>query len=257
MPNMPEVDELVLATVKKIMPYGAFCSLDEYGQMEAFLHISEVAPRWIKNIHEFLKDGQRLVCKVYNVIPEKGQVDISLKRITESEKKRKLESVRHERRATKLFEVCTKQAKSTTHEAMAARKALSDRYGDLISAFDEISEKGEEALKDLKIEKGLAKALLMVAQKSMKKAKAELDRVGQITAWGPDGIEQIKKLLTSIKPPAETEVAVHYLGAPRYQFTISAKDFKEAQKALDGLMESLEADGKKGQITIEWEAVAE
>ena len=31
MADMPEQDELVLVTVKKIMPYGAFCSLDEYG----------------------------------------------------------------------------------------------------------------------------------------------------------------------------------------------------------------------------------
>ena len=45
--NMPEQDELVLSTVKKIMPYGAFCTLDEYSNREAFVHISEVAPRML------------------------------------------------------------------------------------------------------------------------------------------------------------------------------------------------------------------
>ena len=77
--KMPEQDEFVIATVKKIFPYGAFCSLDEYGGAEAFIHVSEVAPRWIKNIHEFLKEGQRIVAKVHRFVPEKNLVEISLR----------------------------------------------------------------------------------------------------------------------------------------------------------------------------------
>ena len=57
--ELPDHDELVIAVIKKIMPYGAFCSLPEYGNVEAFLHVSEVAPRWIKNIHEFISEGQK------------------------------------------------------------------------------------------------------------------------------------------------------------------------------------------------------
>ncbi|HQT44897.1 MAG TPA: S1 RNA-binding domain-containing protein, partial [Candidatus Micrarchaeota archaeon] len=99
--DMPEQDELVLATIKKIMPYGAFCALDEYQNKEAFVHISEVAPRWIKNIHEFLHEGEHVVAKVYNLILEKNQIDLSLKRVTPSEKKAKLEMVKRTRRADK------------------------------------------------------------------------------------------------------------------------------------------------------------
>src|SRR3989344_3328296 len=119
MPDMPEMDELVLATVKKIMPYGAFCALDEYAGREAFVHISEVAPRWIKNIHEFLHEGQKLVAKVYHIEAEKNQIDLSLKRVTESERKAKMEGSRREKRADKLFEVAVKIAKSTKSESFA------------------------------------------------------------------------------------------------------------------------------------------
>ncbi|MFH1448366.1 MAG: S1 RNA-binding domain-containing protein, partial [Candidatus Micrarchaeota archaeon] len=59
MMETPEKDELVIATIRKIFPYGAFCSLDEYDNKEAFVHISEVASRWVKNIHEFLKENQK------------------------------------------------------------------------------------------------------------------------------------------------------------------------------------------------------
>ena len=90
MAEIPEQDELVLAVIKKIMPYGAFCVLPEYKDAEAFLHVSEVAPRWIKNIHEFISEGQRHVVKIYHIDREKNQIDVSLKRVSEEEKKQVL-----------------------------------------------------------------------------------------------------------------------------------------------------------------------
>jgi translation initiation factor 2 subunit 1 len=80
--ELPEENELVMAVIKKILPYGAFCSLPEYNNLEAFLHVSEVAPRWIKNIHEFISEGQKHVVKVHHLDKEKNQVDISIKRVS-------------------------------------------------------------------------------------------------------------------------------------------------------------------------------
>jgi translation initiation factor 2 subunit 1 len=257
MPTLPEVDELVLATVKKILPYGAFCSLDEYSGQEAFLHISEVAPRWIKNIREFLHENQHLVAKVHNVIPEKGQVDISLKRLTEAERKRKLESVRHEKRSEKLFDVAIKHAKSTTQESMAAKRALEEKYGDMLIAFEKISEDGEGAISGLKIEKGLAASLLLVAQKSIRKSKAILRTVASITSYAPDGVLRVQSALSVLKAPEGGELEIHYLGAPRYQLSVSAKDFKDARKALEGMKEALEEKAKKEDMAVSFADIEE
>ncbi|MBM3228880.1 S1 RNA-binding domain-containing protein, partial [Candidatus Parvarchaeota archaeon] len=166
--QMPEQDELVLAVIKKIMPYGAFCALEEYGNREAFVHISEVAPRWIKNIHEFLHEGQKVVAKIYQLVPEKNQIDLSLKRVSEAERKRKLEMVKRTRRADKLFEVAVAQSKISPSEVLAAKTKILSKYGDMFDALEEISVSGEEAIKDLKLDRGLAKALLGIAQKNIK-----------------------------------------------------------------------------------------
>ena len=229
---MPEQDELVLATVKKIMPYGAFCTLDEYSAREAFVHISEVAPRWIKNIHEFLREGQHLVAKVYHIEAEKNQIDLSLKRVTESEKKAKMEGSRRERRADKLFEVALKIAKSTKTEEFAARQALDAKFGSVMDALDAIGEQGEAALAGVKIEKGLLKALLDVAAKNVKKARAEINGMLTLTSYAPDGVDAVKRILASAKP-AGAEFAILYLGAPKYQLRSVADDFKKAEKAME------------------------
>ncbi|MFA6213669.1 MAG: S1 RNA-binding domain-containing protein [Candidatus Micrarchaeia archaeon] len=255
MADMPEQDELVLATVKKIMPYGAFCSLDEYGGRESFVHISEVAPRWIKNIHEFLRDGQKLVAKVYHLDLEKGQIDLSLKRVTESEKKAKVEGNRREKRADKLFEVALKIAKSTKSEEIAARNALVDKHGSLIDSIEALSEQGEAAIAGLKIEKGLGKALLEVASKSMKKARAEVNGIFSLTVFSPDGVEAVRRIFSSVKKPSGADVEFLYLGAPRYQIRVVADDFKSADKALDDIVEALTSAAKPFPSSAEFSKI--
>jgi translation initiation factor 2 subunit 1 len=252
--QIPEQEELVLARVKKILPYGAFCMLDEYDNHEAFLHISEVAPRWIKNIHEFLKEGQRLVCKVHRVNPEKDQVDISLKRVTEADKKRKLEFKRRETRSAKLFEVAQKQSKASDTAAKKCRAVLIEEYDDLYDALEDIGESGEEAIEGLDIDKKLAKSLVEICAKSMKKPKAELKRVLQLVSYSSQGVEDIKKLLGSIKKPENVdELEIHYLGAPRYKLTIVAKDYKMASKAEEEITAYIDSVATKKKILYEFE----
>jgi len=237
---MPEQDELVLAVIKKIMPYGAFCALEEYGNREAFVHISEVAPRWIKNIHEFLHEGQKVVAKIYQLVPEKNQIDLSLKRVSEAERKRKLEMVKRTRRADKLFEVAVAQSKISPSEVLAAKTKILSKYGDMFDALEEISVSGEEAIKDLKLDRGLAKALLGIAQKNIKQVKASLKGILKLANYSSQGVTFIKNALGSATPPQGAQLKITYLGAPRYQIEVSAQDFKAAQKAMEGIVESIQ-----------------
>ena len=245
MADMPELEELVLATVKKIMPYGAFCTLDEYAAREAFVHISEVAPRWIKNIHEFLHDGQKLVAKIYHIDAEKNQIDLTLKGVSESEKKAKMEDSRRRKRTDKLFEVALKIAKSTKAEELSARTALAQKFGGIAEAFEAIGEQGESALGGIKIEKGLASALVEVASKSAKKAKAEVVWTLSLTSYSANGVEDVKKILSSAAKAQDAQLSLHYLGAPHYQMKAVAEDFKRAEKALEEAAQSMEASAKQ------------
>ncbi len=38
--NFPEQGDIVIATIKKITEFGAFCLLDEYAGQDAFIHVS-------------------------------------------------------------------------------------------------------------------------------------------------------------------------------------------------------------------------
>ena len=99
----PEPKELVVCTVKKILPHAAFVYLDEYNNLEAMLHVSEISSKWIKNIKDHISEGKRIVCKVMD-IKHRDHIDVSLKRVRSSETKRKLNELKSEQRTEKLIE---------------------------------------------------------------------------------------------------------------------------------------------------------
>lgn len=237
----------MLAVIKKIMPYGAFCTLPEYNNLEAFLHVSEVAPRWIKNIHEFISEGQRHVVKVHHIDREKNQVDISIKRVNEEEKKRKLEMVQNEKRGTKLLELSLAAAKAPV-TIDAARKEIEANFDDLYAAFKEMSLKGEDALKKVELPKALKAKMVEVAQKSIKKPVVEVGAVVDLVCYSADGLETLKKALS-----VEKGVEVSYLGAPHYKLLLSSPDYKSGQKRLENVLEHIKSYAQKNNCDFKVE----
>ncbi len=245
--ELPDKDELVIAIIKKIMPYGAFCILPEYENLEGFLHISEVAPRWIKNIHEFLSEGQRYVVKVHHVDREKNQVDISIKRVNEEEKKRKLELVQNEKKGAKLLELSIKSSKAKI-EIPQAREEIEKHYDDVFSCFKEASLEGDKALKDLDLPKQLKAEMVELAKKSIKKPVVEVDRIFTLVCYGGKGVELVKQALK-----IKEDVSISYLGAPKYKVSLIGEDYKSAEKKLEKVLEHIKAFADKNHCDFEAE----
>ncbi len=229
------------------MPYGAFCVLPEYNNLEAFLHVSEVAPRWIKNIHEFISEGQRYVVKVHHIDREKNQVDVSIKRVSEEEKKLKLEMAQNEKRGTKLLELSIAASKAQIDIA-AARKEIEAHFDDVYSCFKEASLKGEDALKKLELPKPLKAKIVEIAQKSIKKPVVEVHAIVTLVAYNPDGVSSIKGALK-----VGEDIAVHYLGAPRYKISLTAPDYKTGEKKLLAALEHIKTYAQKNNCDFKYD----
>lgn len=236
-----------MGIIKKIMPYGAFCILPEYNNLEAFLHVSEIAPRWIKNIHEFVSEGQRHVVKVIHVDHTKNQVDISIKRVSEEEKKRKLELIQNEKRGAKLLELSLKSAKVKL-DIVKAREEIETQYGDVYSCFKQVSLEGEDALKKLTLPKALKTQMAELAKKSIKKPIVEVDTVVSLVCYGPNGVDDIKKVLKT-----EEGIDIHYLGAPKYKLSLTASDYKTGEKKLSKMLEHIKALAQKNNCDFNYE----
>jgi len=248
--SLPEPDEFIVVSVNKVMPYGAFCSLDEYNGIEAFLHISEVSSGWIRNIREHVKEGQKLVCKIIRIDQEKRQIDLSLKRVTEADKKRKLESFQNEKRAQKLLEHVALKQKKTFQQAMReAGISLIEQYGDLFSAFEAIAQ-GETL--SVEIPKPWLDAISETVKLEIKPKEVSERAELSLQSFAGDGAERVKKVLLQISSLSSKGVSlsVHYLGAPNYFIGVTAPDHKAADKLLSKAEQLLES-AKKDKIEYE------
>jgi len=230
--NYPQTDEFLVGTVKKILPFGAVIALDEYDGLEAFVHISEVSNGWVRNIREHLKEGQKVVVKTVFIDVAKHQVDVSIKRISEGEKKRKLEAFQSEKRARKLFErTAAKLGKTMQAAMMEAGAPLMREYGSFWALFEALAA-GEEP--KTAIPKTWLASLKETASVEIKPKRAELRAVLTVKSIAGDGVKRVKAVLEKIAATKAEGIKtkIHYVSAPEYYFDVDAPDYKIADKFL-------------------------
>ena len=248
--DLPEVGEFVIIKISKIMPHGAYCKLTEYN-MDSYLPISEVSPGWIKNIHEFIKEGQQDVAKVIFVDREKRSVDVSLKKATSKDKKDKVSEYGLEKRAEGIFNKAIEGSKN--HERKQAIIAevskFAKTYNDIINGITE----GTDPLAGLK-EKEFKQFLYDLVAKTIKpKTYTVAYSMDLTTNDTKSGIKIIKEALIGIE---KSGIQVLYMGAPRYRLLATDASYpkaegkiKEAQKILESY-KNLEFSMKSSKVQV-------
>lgn len=78
-----KVGSVVDGTVSGITNFGAFVEIGE--GKTGLVHISEVADDYVKNIHDYLKDKQKVKVKILS-IENDGKISLSIKQATPSKK---------------------------------------------------------------------------------------------------------------------------------------------------------------------------
>merc|ERR1712137_131419 len=89
--DFPEVEEIVVVQVKRIVDMGAYVHLLEYGNSEGMMLLSELSKRRIRSVAKLLKVGRTEVCMVLRADHEKGYVDLSKRRVEADDLKLKTE----------------------------------------------------------------------------------------------------------------------------------------------------------------------
>ena len=153
MQEMPEQGEIVLATISKVMDHGAYVTLDEYDDIQGFLHISEIAPGWIRSVNRFVKDGEKKVLLVKKVNPSRGDIDLSLKQVSNDQKKQKLKEVKKFEKGKTLLQNVQEKAKLSDEEIEKLEDSIYSKFDSVYDAFIDIGRNGIDTIKDLKLTK--------------------------------------------------------------------------------------------------------
>lgn len=244
--GLPEVGEILICTVKRVLPDSVFVDLDEYNK-EAMIHISEVAPGRIRNIRDFVKEDKKVICKVLNVNKEKGYVDISLRRVNQAQKISKNNEYKQEQKAEKILDDLAKKQKTdlkTIYEKIGYN--ILEKYGTLTNCFNElVNEKTD--LKDLNVDKELTKNLVNLVKEKIKPPQVSIVATIKFETDASNGVEIIKKALGHHKDNIE----IGYISAPIYRLKVTSTDYKKAESLIRNLQEEVADYAKKNKAKFE------
>lgn len=237
--KLPEQGEYVIGIIKKIFDYGAICELIEYDNLEAFIPIREVASGWVKNIHEFIKEGQRVVCQVIHVNPEMRTIDASIKRVTEIAKKKKLEEYAAEKRAVNFLDMIAKKLNIESSKVEEIKSKILSKYNSLYDLFSD-AYNDTPTFKALDIPEEIKKEIKEKAEDVLSEKVFEL--TFKLTLQTFDTKKGIEKINNAIKFLKEKGFNVTYISAPNYQLTISTKNPQSIEKQIPKLIQKLEQE---------------
>ncbi|MHA1820944.1 MAG: translation initiation factor IF-2 subunit alpha [Promethearchaeota archaeon] len=253
--RFPEVDELVVAQVEKIESNHVYVKLEDYrgndsdgGHARGMVHISELANKWIKNISNIVREGQRVVLRVLRVNEEKGHIDLSLRRVNNEQQAGVLEEWKFEVKAEnllKLFGDKVGMDLDTVYDKIGF--PLYDKYGDFRTAFESIKDEGIKTLDFLDIDDNLKQQFFEIIDANIELQKVTIDGDIELVIYEGDGIDKIKTVFEKVlKIPHDknTSINLHYIGAPIYRLKIISQNYPDAEKLLKKINKTIESELK-------------
>lgn len=242
----PEEGELVQCQITKIQYNSVFAILTEYGKT-GMIHISEISPGRIRNIRDFVTEGKIVICMVLKINKERGYIDLSLRRVNESEKRKKSDEIKQEQKAEKIIENISEILKKPVQEIYNDISIpILKNYRYIHHAFEEVIT-NNLGLESLGIKKEISDPLIKIIQDKIRIKEVSIKGEIKITIYEPNGLETIKKTLAGIEKERNS---IFYLGGGKYNLVITAPDYKTAEKEMKEAVELMKKriESAKGEF---------
>ena len=250
--DMPEVGELVLALVTSMSSHGAKVVLEEYNNMYGFLHVSEIATGWVKNVSRFITVNQKVVLKVIRVDSARTEVDLSLRQVSGEDRKQKLLSIKRYDKSRSIFDTLQTKAKLTEDQKNEYFDKVENQFGTVYSGLEELIRDRNESFDKLGIPEKVVAELANISKSKISIPMVNVTGIIQVTTQDPDGINLIKNSMSQVlSNKSGKKVEISYLGSPKYKITVYSEDYKSAEKKLSSALEKIKKSiGKKADFSF-------
>ncbi len=264
--KFPKEGKFVIAKVTEVENQYVYVDLIDFEGLDSeecargMIHISEISSRWIKNIRNFVRIGQRVVLRVLRVDADKGHVDLSLRRVNSAQKEIRMKEWKYALKFENLLQFLTETEgiNMTLEEAYELIGfPVLDRFETYQEAIENLKENGKELLSDLNgITEDTKKALLRIISENVSISTVNISGKIKLSFTSENGIEHIKdsliEALKIIEPKETRNITINYIAAPFYRLEIVSKDYLDAENILSDALEIIEHNAEKNDGTFEF-----
>ena len=248
--DLPEQGDIVITSVKQVIGHGAYVILEEYGNMTGFLHISEIATGWIRNIERYVKPNQKIVLKVIRVSKSRSEVDLSLKQVSGEERKSKILEVKKNEKGNAFLQMIKSKSDISSDEINIIEEKLLSKYDYVYDAFEDVAKKGTDILKQFEFSDSITN-LIEEESNKIQIPHVEIRGILEVSFQTSDGIELIKSLLHDIEHlKGSNKIKITYIAAPKYRLVVTADNFKSAEKTIKNIIQKFGSSVEKEHGTF-------
>ena len=245
--GFPNEGEIVFCTVTNVQYNSVFVKLDEYHRKSGMIHISEISPGRIRNIRDYVKEGKVIICKVLRINKERGHIDLSLRRVNESQRREKVEERKQQVIAENIIKsYALLQNKKLVDFYKPISDIILEHYDSLYSAFEDVVE-NDLSLASLGMDKSQAKELETIIKDRIKPKQVSIEGELTVESYAENGVEIVNELMSKIMVIDE-KLSVTFLGAGRFKIFVVAHDYKEAESVMKKFNDLIEKYNE-GDIT--------
>ena len=232
-----EVGQIVLCTVDKIAGTTVFVKIQ--GDGEGTITLSEIAPGRIRNLRDYVVPNKQIVCKILGI--KNGYVYLSLRRVTQSEKKELLEKVNKEKSYTAILKtVIGKESFEKVIEKINEDYSVSD-------FFEEFKKNPKISEKYLSSEQSQKLSLIIESKKEKPK---EIKQIFTLSNKSSNGILIVKNILNEA---CKEKCEISYLAAGKYRLNLVGEDFKALKSENNKIIDIIEKSAKKTHCEFDLE----
>lgn len=247
--GFPEEGELVLCTVTKVQSHSVFVRLDEFDK-GGMIHISEVSPGRIRNIRDFVKEDKVIVCMILRTNQERGYIDLSLRRVNEGQKRKKLEEIKQEQKAEKIIEAVAQELKKKPEQVyQEIYTPISKQYMLLHQCFQDVV-KNEVSFEELEVPLQYLKLLSEIVAQRIKPKEVYVGGKIHLHSYAPNGMEIVKTALLAGIAQGKEFLEMTSLGGGAFNVIVKGEEYKAAEKILNKVLHAVETSLPKGKATM-------
>ena len=262
--KFPKEGEFIVGKIADIQQQYVYVDLIDYEGLDTeetargMIHISEISSRWIKNIRNYVRIGQRAVLRVLRVDPQKGHVDLSLRKVNSAQKENRMKQWKYALKYENLLQFLTDETELTLDDAYELIGwPVLDKYDTYQEAVEELKENGKKILKNIKnISEEHKDIFLKIVDENVKISTVGITGKIKLSYDAENGIDLVKESLLNarniIEPRETRHLSIHYLGAPFYRIEVVSKDYLDAENILSDALEIIEAKVDKYNGTFEF-----
>ena len=247
----PQVNEIVLCVVRKITYNTTFVNIPEY-EKEGVLTISEIAPGRIRNLRDHVIEGKTIVCKVLRVDENHRRIDVSLRRVPIQVMRDKLEEIKKESYAERVYLDIAKELNSDKDNLFEKTyEPIFENYETVFEALYDIMLDDKKVDMFTNLNDNEKDVFVRIINDRIKPDEVIFKEKFELTSTNENGARLIRDSISnSLEPLNYDKFDIYYLAAGKFGVTITHDDIKSAQKLFNSFRDNLLKEAKEHDLRI-------